>query len=73
MLETGGPDAAGINIAHPSPFIKPLVDAATAAFRTGLHAALAVSAGLIVIAAVVVASWPGTAMAGPMKLGATAE
>jgi EmrB/QacA subfamily drug resistance transporter len=58
LLETGGSDAAGIDIAHPSPLIKPLVDAATGAFRNGLHAALVVSAGLIVLAAVVTALIP---------------
>jgi EmrB/QacA subfamily drug resistance transporter len=51
LLETGGHDAAGIDIAHPSPLIKPLVDAATSAFRTGLHAALLVSGLLILLAA----------------------
>ena len=56
-------DAAGINIAHPSPFIKPLVDAATAAFRSGLHAALLVSAAMILLAALVIALVPRTALA----------
>ena len=63
MLETGGSDAAGIDIAHPSPFIKPLVDAATSAFRTGLHAALLVAAAMTVFAAVVIALVPRTALA----------
>ncbi|HEV7194240.1 MAG TPA: MFS transporter [Jatrophihabitantaceae bacterium] len=63
MLETGGSDAAGINIAHPSPFIKPLVDAATAAFRQGLHAALFVSAAMILVAATVIALVPRSALA----------
>jgi EmrB/QacA subfamily drug resistance transporter len=63
MLENGGHDAAGINIAHPSPFIKPLVDAATAAFRSGLHAALLVSAAMILLSAFVIALVPRTALA----------
>jgi MFS family permease len=49
LLETGGSGAAGIDIAHPSPLIKPIVDAATTAFRNGLHAALFVSAVLILV------------------------
>ncbi|MCU1659755.1 MAG: transporter [Pseudonocardiales bacterium] len=63
LLETGGKDAAGIDIAHPSPLIKPLVDAATAAFRTGLHAALLVSAALILLSALVIALVPRSAIA----------
>ena len=63
MLETGGSDAAGIDVAHPSPFIKPLVDAATAAFRHGLHEALFVSAALIVVAAAVIALVPRSSLA----------
>jgi len=63
MLESGGSDAAGIDIAHPSPLIKPLVDAATGAFRNGLHAALAVSAALIILAALVIALVPRSALA----------
>jgi EmrB/QacA subfamily drug resistance transporter len=61
MLETGGRDAAGIDIAHPSPLIKPLVDAATGAFRNGLHWALLVSAILILLAAFVTALVPSSA------------
>jgi hypothetical protein len=56
LLETGGSGAAGVDIAHPPALIKPLVDEVTAAFRTGLHTALVVSALLIVIAAVLVAA-----------------
>lgn len=63
MLQTGGSDAAGFNIAHPPPYIKPLVDAATAAFRNGLHAALLVSAALILLGALVTALVPRTALA----------
>ena len=51
LLETGGSDAAGIDLAHPAAIIKSLVDAATAAFRTGMHIALLVSAALILVAA----------------------
>ena len=63
LLETGGRDAAGVDIAHPPALIKPLVDEATAAFRTGLHSALLVSAALIVLAALVIAVVPRTALA----------
>jgi EmrB/QacA subfamily drug resistance transporter len=63
MLETGGQDAAGIDIAHPSPAIKPLVDAATSAFRNGLHLALLVSAVLILVSALVIALVPRAALA----------
>lgn len=63
LLQTGGQDAAGVDIAHPPPLIKPLVDEATAAFRTGLHAALLVSAVLILAAALVVARVPRAAWA----------
>lgn len=62
LLETGGKDAAGIDIAHPSPVIKPLVDAATGAFRNGLHDALFLSAMLILIAALATALLPRWAM-----------
>ncbi|HEY2167732.1 MAG TPA: MFS transporter, partial [Jatrophihabitantaceae bacterium] len=63
MLETGGQGAAGIDIAHPSPIIKPLVDSATAAFRGGLHAALLVSAVLILVSAGVIALVPRSSLA----------
>jgi len=63
MLETGGDAASGIDIAHPDPLIKPLVDDATAAFRSGLHLALIVSAVLIGVAAVLVALIPRGALA----------
>jgi hypothetical protein len=63
LLETGGRDAAGVDIAHPPALIKALVDQATAAFRTGLHTALLVSAALLAIAALVIAVVPRTALA----------
>jgi len=63
MLETGGDAATGIDIAHPDPLIKPLVDDATAAFRSGLHLALIVSAVLIAVAAVLIALIPRGALA----------
>ncbi|MGI8759917.1 MAG: MFS transporter [Jatrophihabitantaceae bacterium] len=63
LLETGGSGAAGINIAHPPPDIKALVDAATAAFRNGLHAALLVSAVLILASALVMALVPRESLA----------
>ena len=55
ILETGGSGAAGLDIAHPSADIKPLVDAATAAFRNGLHIALIVSAALIIVSGLLTA------------------
>jgi EmrB/QacA subfamily drug resistance transporter len=63
LLETGGSQAAGLDIAHPPDAIKPLVDEATAAFRSGLHAALLVSAVLILISAAVTAFAPRAALA----------
>jgi EmrB/QacA subfamily drug resistance transporter len=58
LLETGGPDAKGINLAHPPEVIKSLVDAAAAAFRVGMHVALLASAVLILIAAAITALVP---------------
>jgi predicted MFS family arabinose efflux permease len=63
LLETGGSGAAGLDIAHPDPSIKSLVDAATAAFRTGLHTALLVSAVMILVSAVLTAVIPPAALA----------
>lgn len=62
LLQTGGSGAAGIDIAHPDPSIKPLVDSAVAAFRSGLHLALIVSAGLMVIAALITVLVPRSAL-----------
>jgi hypothetical protein len=58
MLETGGNAATGIDIAHPNPLIAPLVDDATAAFRSGLHLALIVAAVLIAVASILIALIP---------------
>jgi EmrB/QacA subfamily drug resistance transporter len=58
ILETGGSGAAGLNIAHPPKDIAPLVHAATAAFRNGLHVALIVSAALILASALFTALAP---------------
>ena len=55
-VETGG--GGGIDIAHPPALFKPIVDAATAAFRTGVHQALLASAVLILVAAAVTALVP---------------
>jgi EmrB/QacA subfamily drug resistance transporter len=63
LLETGGTDAKGIDLANPPEIIRSLVDAATAAFRAGMHAAMIVSALLILIAAVVTALVPHRALA----------
>ena len=62
ILETGGSGAAGLDIAHPSPDIAPLVHAATDAFRTGLHIALIVSAALILVSAIFTALAPRAAL-----------
>jgi len=58
-VETGGGgQGGGIDIAHPPAILKPIVDAATAAFRTGLHQALFASAVVILLAAAVTALVP---------------
>jgi MFS family permease len=62
LLETGGPAAKGIDLAHPPQLIKPLVDAAAAAFRVGMHVALWASAGLILAAAAATLLVPRRAM-----------
>jgi EmrB/QacA subfamily drug resistance transporter len=62
ILQTGGSGAAGLDIANPPKSIAPLVHSATAAFRTGLHLALIVSAGLILVAAVSTAISPRAAL-----------
>jgi EmrB/QacA subfamily drug resistance transporter len=61
LLETGGRDAAGVDIAHPPPLIAPLVEQATTAFRSGVHIALVVSAVLLAVAAVLSALVPRAA------------
>lgn len=58
ILVTGGSDAAGFDVAHPPELIRPLVEAALAAFRNGLYVALYISAGLIVVGAVAAALVP---------------
>jgi EmrB/QacA subfamily drug resistance transporter len=63
ILQTGGSGAAGLDIAHPDPSIKTLVDAATTAFRSGLHLALLVSAVLILVSAGLTALVPRAALA----------
>lgn len=69
LLETGGSDAQGIDLAHPPEIIKSLVDAAAAAFRTGMHVALLTSAVLILIAAAVTALVPPSALAPESEFG----
>ena len=68
LIETGGSDARNIDLAHPPEIIKSLVDAAAAAFRTGMHVALLVSAALILVAAVATALVPGRRMAPSAEL-----
>jgi EmrB/QacA subfamily drug resistance transporter len=63
LIETGGSAAKHLDLAHPPGIIKDLVDAAAAAFRTGMHAALLVAAGLILLAALVAALVPQDAQA----------
>ncbi|MBN9619510.1 MAG: MFS transporter [Actinobacteria bacterium] len=63
LLETGGSEAAGQNLANPPALIKPIVDAAKSAFRDGLHAALLLSAALILLSAVITAIVPRGALA----------
>jgi EmrB/QacA subfamily drug resistance transporter len=60
LLETGGRDAAGQqrNLANPPAVIKPIVDAAKTAFRDGLHAALLVSALLVLLSGLITAIVP---------------
>jgi EmrB/QacA subfamily drug resistance transporter len=60
LLQTGGSEAVGQqhNLANPPALIKPIVDAAKAAFRDGLHAALLVSAALILLTALITAIVP---------------
>ena len=63
LLETGGTDASHIDLAHVNPIIQPIVDAAVSAFRDGLHIALFVSAGLILLSGVITAIVPRGALA----------
>jgi EmrB/QacA subfamily drug resistance transporter len=63
LLETGGSDAAGQNLASPPAIIKPIVDAAATAYRNGLHAALLVAALLILLSALITAIVPRGALA----------
>jgi hypothetical protein len=60
-VETGGSDAQGFDIAHPPPILAPIVNAATAAFRTGVHEALYASAALMLLAAALTATVPRSA------------
>jgi EmrB/QacA subfamily drug resistance transporter len=57
-IETGGGNVGGIDIAHPPVILRPIVDAATGAFRAGVHQALLASAVLILVAAAVTALVP---------------
>jgi hypothetical protein len=65
LLQTGGAAAAGQqdNLAHPPAVIAPIVNAAKAAFRDGLHAALLVSAVLILLSALITAITPSGSLA----------
>jgi EmrB/QacA subfamily drug resistance transporter len=69
LLETGGAQAKGINLAHPPELIRPLVDAAAAAFRVGLHTALWASAVLILVAAAVTVLVPAQRMSPDSEVG----
>jgi EmrB/QacA subfamily drug resistance transporter len=65
LLQTGGADAAGQqkNLADPPAIIAPIVNAAKEAFRNGLHAALLVSALLILLSALITAITPRGSLA----------
>jgi hypothetical protein len=65
LLQTGGAAAANQqrNLVHPPPLLRTVVDAAKAAFRDGLHAALLTSAALILLSAVITAVVPRSALA----------
>jgi predicted MFS family arabinose efflux permease len=52
VVETGGSDAQGFDIAHPPAIFAPIVNAAKAAFRVGVHESLYASAALMLLAAV---------------------
>ncbi len=52
-LQTGGSAAKGLDFAHPNLLMRPFVEAASEAFRDGIHLALMVSAGLILASALV--------------------
>ena len=67
LIETGGDAAKHLDLAHPPGIIADLVDAATAAFRTGMHAALLVAAGLILLGALVTALVPESAFDRPVE------
>jgi len=56
-VQTGGGNGR-FDIAHPPALFKPIVDAATAAFRSGVHQALLASAVLILVAALATALVP---------------
>lgn len=60
LLQTGGSQAANQqdSLVHPPPLIAPIVNAAKDAFRDGLHAALLVSALLILLSALITAIVP---------------
>jgi EmrB/QacA subfamily drug resistance transporter len=72
LIETGGSSARQVDLAHPPGIIKDLVDAAAAAFRTGMHVALLVSAAVIVLAGVLTALVPDRALAPEAELDASA-
>ena len=58
-VESGGGGSQGFDIAHPPAIFAPVVNAATAAFRTGLHESLLAAASLMLLAACVAALAPG--------------
>ncbi|MEO7127031.1 MAG: MFS transporter [Nakamurella sp.] len=50
-FKTGGDQAKGLDFAHPDPLMAPFVESTAAAFRSGIHLALTVSAVLIIVSA----------------------
>lgn len=65
LLQTGGGQAVNQqhNLVHPTPLIAPVVNAAKVAFRDGLHAALLVSAVLILLSVLITAIVPRGSLA----------
>ena len=65
LLQTGGSAAANQqhNLVNPPAVLRPVVEAAKEAFRSGLHAALLTSAALILLSAITTAIVPRGALA----------
>jgi hypothetical protein len=66
---TGGERAKGLDFAHPDALMAPFVESTAAAFRSGIHLALAVSAALIVVSAGMTLFTARSRDAGSLALG----